>query len=217
MRGRRTSHPALSRCEATSATQAHRKALDGADVVSVGPAGVITSSWRCSARAERRAAADRTGLLHSLAAAARSVPASQRLQSGRRDVSLRTGCEKSPLSVTYMYTCSSVRVAADNVQADFFAVAAYMKSTRRLNLSRLCWSGWLSQHPILMKTPVEDSFLWGFESNMHSACTQHAFLQTSKAIEQSRRRALAAWQWMQRRWAALSRARGGVPGRCRRQ
>ena len=46
-----------------SATQAHLEALDGADVVSVGPAGVITSSWRCSARAERRAAADRTGLL----------------------------------------------------------------------------------------------------------------------------------------------------------
>eukprot|EP00964_Phaeocystis_antarctica_P039273 scaffold22465_cov60-Phaeocystis_antarctica.AAC.3 len=36
--------------------------------MSTGPAGVIASSWRCSARAERRAAADRTGLLHSLAA-----------------------------------------------------------------------------------------------------------------------------------------------------
>jgi len=79
--------------EAPSATQAHLEALDGAGVVSVGPAGVITSSWRCSARAERRAAADRTGLLHSLAAAAPRAP---RLQSGRRDVSLRTGCVYAP-------------------------------------------------------------------------------------------------------------------------
>eukprot|EP00964_Phaeocystis_antarctica_P010149 scaffold5556_cov62-Phaeocystis_antarctica.AAC.2 len=89
--------------ETAPATQAHLKALDGDDVVSVGPAGVITSSWRCSARAEHRAAADRTGLLHSLAAAARSVPASQRLQSGRRDVSLRTGSASiRALSVAYV-------------------------------------------------------------------------------------------------------------------
>ena len=90
----------------------------------------------------------------------------------------------------HVHVCSSVRMAAHNVQRDFFAVAAH-KSETRLNLFGLRASGWLSQHPILSKTPVEDSFLWGFESNMHSACTQHAFLQTSKAIEQSRRRALA--------------------------
>eukprot|EP00964_Phaeocystis_antarctica_P128115 scaffold91830_cov86-Phaeocystis_antarctica.AAC.1 len=65
-------------------------------------------------------------------------------------------------------------MAADNVEGDFFAVAAH-KSETRLNLARLLVSGWLSQHPILMKTPEEDSFLWGFESNMHCACTQHAF------------------------------------------
>ena len=72
VRGRRSSHPAPRRCEATSATQAQLEALDGAGVVSVGPAGVITSSWRCSARAERRAAADRTGLLHARRAAPRA-------------------------------------------------------------------------------------------------------------------------------------------------
>ena len=65
-------------------------------------------------------------------------------------------------------------MAADNVQRDFFAVAAH-KSETRLNLAHLHVSGWLSQHPILMKTREEDSFLWGFESNMHCACTQHAF------------------------------------------
>ena len=72
-------------------------------MVSVGPAGVITSSWRCSARAERRAAADRAGLLHSLAAAARLRAGEPKVQSGRRDVSLRTGLCIRALSVTYMY------------------------------------------------------------------------------------------------------------------
>ena len=52
-------------------------------VVSVGLAGVIALSWHCSARAERRAAADRTGLLHSLSAAARSSVCEPRLQIGR--------------------------------------------------------------------------------------------------------------------------------------
>ena len=66
-RGRRSSRPAPPRCERTSATQAHLEAIDGAGVASTGPAGVIASSWRCSARAEHRAAAGCTGLLHSLA------------------------------------------------------------------------------------------------------------------------------------------------------
>ena len=65
-------------------------------------------------------------------------------------------------------------MAEHNVQRDLFAVAAH-KSETRWNLFSPAWSGWLSQHPILMKTPEEDSFLWGFESNMHCACTQHAF------------------------------------------
>ena len=101
-----------------SATQAHLEALDGADVVSVGPAGVITSSWRCSARAERRAAADRTGLLHSLAAAAPRAP---RLPSGRWEASKRTGawvmgeistgrtlnhCDMHAATVTCMQPCA---------------------------------------------------------------------------------------------------------------
>ena len=73
VRGKRSSRPAPPRCERTSATQAHLAAFDGAAVASAGPAGVIASSCRCSARAERRGAADRTCPLHSLAAAARSV------------------------------------------------------------------------------------------------------------------------------------------------
>ena len=85
VRGKRSSRPAPPRCERTPATQAHLEALDGADVVSVGPAGVITSSWRCSARAERRAAAGRTGLLHSLAAALRARGLQER-SVGRWDV-----------------------------------------------------------------------------------------------------------------------------------
>ena len=113
-------------------------------MVSVGPAGVITSSWRCSARAERRAAADRTCLLHSLAAAAPRAP---RLQSGRREASSRTGYREYTRAIHVTCACSSVRLAAANVRRDFFAVAAH-KSETRLNLSRLRWSGWLSQPPL---------------------------------------------------------------------
>ena len=104
MRGRRSSHPALLRARATPATQAHLEALDGAGVASTGPAGVIVSSWRYLARAERRAAADRTCLLH-FAAAARSVR-DPRLQSGPWEVSLRTDFGSiRALSVTYMHMC----------------------------------------------------------------------------------------------------------------
>eukprot|EP00964_Phaeocystis_antarctica_P161861 scaffold134993_cov121-Phaeocystis_antarctica.AAC.1 len=43
-------------------------------------------------------------------------------------------------------------MAADTVQTDFFALAAH-KSETRWNLSfSPRWSGWLSQHPILLLT-----------------------------------------------------------------
>ena len=71
-----------------------------------------------------------------------------------------------------------------------------------------------------VKTILEDSFLCGFESThamcMHTTCISSRIKLPQAIEQQSRRRALAAWRWIER-WAALSRARGGVPGRCRRQ
>ena len=160
-----------------------------------------------------------------------------RLQSGRREVScgrrqvsLRTDSEHNEYTppqcdihvhvhVHVTCACSSVRMAACNVRPDFSAGAAH-KGKTQVNLLASRASGWLSQHPILSKTPLEDSFLLGFESNMH-ACTQHAFRHGSNFHRRSSNSLAdgyrSAWRWMQRRWAALSRARGGAPGRCRRQ
>ena len=223
VRGRRSSCPAPPRCERTPATQAHLEALDGADVVSVGPAGVITSSCRCSARAERRAAADRTGLLHSLAAARASKVAERSLGGEFTDQATAT----TGIRPSVRHICRSMRIAGGNVQADFCAVAAHMKCKTHVNLLASLLPGWLSQPLPFCRNPRRtDSVLLGFrqkESTHAMHVHVHAFRGranlASTRVEQQprRRRAIAFGMWMQRRWAALSRARGGAPGRCRRQ
>ena len=164
--------------------------------MSVGPAGVITSSWRCSARAERRAAADRAGLLHSLAAAARSVPAKVAERSAGRELADRL-CEYTrPQCDIHAALCVWKRTTFSAISSRLPRTSPRRGST---SLRRRRPGGCLSL-PFLTKTKKEDSFLLGFrQRNLHMQCarTQHAFRHQGSNLcytseQQSRRRALAA-------------------------